>query len=58
MDTESREYTSRGLSYMEFDPAEELTLHPGLLKQPLLRHNKGVLVGFVEETWKKTLLEA
>ncbi|POR01154.1 glutaredoxin [Alkalispirochaeta sphaeroplastigenens] len=42
VDTESKLYGQRGLAWMDFDPREELLETPELLRQPLVRSDKGV----------------
>lgn len=42
IDTESAAYRKRGLAWMEYDPLEELMDHPELLRQPVVRTDRGV----------------
>jgi arsenate reductase-like glutaredoxin family protein len=55
LDTESKEYQSRGLAYMEFDVLEELEEHPELLRVPVVRYGKKATVGYDPDTWQAWL---
>lgn len=55
LDTEGREYQSRGLAYMDFHVLEELEEHPELLRVPVVRHGKRATVGYQPETWQSWL---
>ena len=52
IDTECKEYKTRGMEYMEFDILEELAENPALMKIPVVRWNKEAAVGIQEEKWK------
>lgn len=43
----------KGLSYMEYDPKDELERDPSLMITPIVRAGKGkAAVGFDEKSWK------
>jgi len=44
IDKNSATYSERGLSYMEYDAREELTETPSLLRQPIVRTDRGVAI--------------
>lgn len=44
IDTESRPYRDRGLAWQDFDPREELLEDARLLRQPIVRTDRGVAV--------------
>ncbi len=44
IDTQSREYRRRNLEHLDFDPIEEIESTPGILRQPIVRTEKGVRV--------------
>ncbi len=46
IDTESAYYKKEGFAWRDFDPVEELMLHPELLKTPVLREKGKAAVGF------------
>jgi len=46
----SKQYKERGLEYMVFDPLKELAEDPRLLRTPVIRTEKRVLVGFDAES--------
>lgn len=41
---DSPQYRTRGLQYMEFDPMEEIADDPRLLRQPIVRTDRGVVI--------------
>lgn len=51
LDTESREFQKRGLAYMDFDVAEEVAEHPGILRTPIVRSGRRMAVGDDPESW-------
>ena len=53
IDTESKAYKTRGMSYMDFDPLEEIAEHPGLLRVPIVRSGREVSLGVDESFWKR-----
>jgi arsenate reductase-like glutaredoxin family protein len=59
LDTECSTAKERGLSYMDYDPREELLADPRLYKTPLVRDGKGsaarVIIGFDEKVLKNML---
>ncbi len=58
IDSESKEYTKRGLQYMTFDPIEEIAEDPLLLKMPIVRNGSDVTVGYDPETWDNWIKES
>lgn len=52
LDTDGKEYEKRGFEHMEFDIKEELSAEPKLIRQPILRHDRGAVVGFDPLKWK------
>ncbi|MBN2051046.1 MAG: glutaredoxin [Spirochaetales bacterium] len=46
IDRDSKRYRDRGLSYMDYDPLEELETDVELLKTPVIRYGKKAVVGF------------
>lgn len=44
LDPESSTYRDRGLAWMDFNPLDELTDYPGLLRVPIVRCDAGVAV--------------
>ena len=53
IDTGSRLYRDRGLAYLEYDPAEEITDHPAILRTPVVRSGRVLAVGDDESSWKR-----
>lgn len=49
---ESKIYKKRGMSYMEFDPLEELLEYPELIKTPIVREGSKSVLGFSPDLWK------
>ncbi len=49
VDTESSFYRKNGYAWREYDPAEELIMHPELLVMPVLRAGGRVHPGFSPE---------
>lgn len=45
VDEQSKYYQKEGYSWREYDPQEELRLHPQLLKTPLLKQGQRVVLG-------------
>ncbi|SIQ06147.1 Arsenate reductase, glutaredoxin family [Alkalispirochaeta americana] len=56
IDTDSKSYRQRGFAWMDYDPREELLEDPGLLRQPLVRCDRGVCLDPGEAELKKLLL--
>ena len=52
VDEESKIYKSRGMTYMEFDPLEELGEHPLLMKIPVVRNGREATIGYSPDVWK------
>jgi len=44
IDSDSRAFRNKGLAYMDYDPIEELREEPALLRQPIVRTDKGAAV--------------
>lgn len=44
IDENGSAFEKRGLAYMEYDPAEELTAYPELLRLPIVRTDHGVSI--------------
>jgi arsenate reductase-like glutaredoxin family protein len=44
LDTDSKAYRKRGLRWMDFDPIEEVQEDPELLRQPIVRTDRGVAI--------------
>jgi arsenate reductase (glutaredoxin) len=44
LDTEGAAYRDRGLAWMDYDPLDELSDHPELLRLPIVRSDAGVAV--------------
>lgn len=58
VDAEGAEAKKRGLSYMVFDPREELLRDPLLMRTPVVRAGKGISsVGIAEAEWKRWAAE-
>ena len=58
IDQDGKTYRSRGLGYMEFDPVDELTEDPGLLRTPIVRAGRTIVVGEDEAGWRGIADEA
>ena len=55
IDTEGRQYEMRNLKYIVHDVREMLLEDPLLFKTPVVRHDRGVTVGFEPDVWKDWL---
>lgn len=55
IDPESKLYKKKGMSYMDFDPVEELEEHPELMKTPVVRSGHKAVIGYEPELWKKMI---
>jgi arsenate reductase (glutaredoxin) len=55
IDRNSRQFDKRGLKYMDFDPAEEISADQKLIITPLLRIKNRAIAGFDETEYKKFL---
>lgn len=53
LDSEGKEYTKRNLKYFAYDIEELLSENPILFKTPMIRYDKGVMVGFDSEKIKE-----
>ena len=58
LDTQSRRYRSRGLTYMEFDAVSEIADDPALLRTPIVRRGREVSVGADTGFWAKLARQA
>jgi arsenate reductase len=58
IDTQGKTYKKRGMSYMEFDPIEEILEDPTLLKTPLVREGSRFTNGYQPEVWKSWIQES
>ena len=52
IDEKSPAYIKRGLSYMEYDAAEEIIANPLLMRTPVVREGSRVIAGDNETAWK------
>lgn len=57
IDPESKEYASRGMKYLDFDPVEEILENPSLLRMPIVRNGRSVTVGYDVPSWQAWLDE-
>ena len=53
IDTGSPVYQRRGMQYMDFDPAEELAEHPGIMRTPVVRRGSDAVVGDEPDGWAR-----
>lgn len=53
MDENSKTYKEKGYAYRDFDVREEVLEDNSLLRTPILRADKEVLVGFDPKVWKE-----
>ncbi len=51
-------YRKRGMAYMEFDAFEEIAERPELLRVPILRAGRAVVVGDDPDGWARLTSEA
>lgn len=58
IDTESRQFKKRGLEHMVYDPVEEITEDPRLLRMPIVRNGDRATVGYDPDTWVRWIEEA
>lgn len=58
IDQNGKTYRSRGLGYMEFDPVDELNENPSLLRTPIVRAGRTIVVGEDEAGWRGIADEA
>ena len=56
IDREGKQYKKRNMQYMVFNIEEELLGDPLLLKTPIVRNGKEVVLGFKPDEWKKWLV--
>lgn len=52
IDTECRAFRDRGLVHMEYDPIEELVETPALLRTPVVRSGRKIVIGADEDGWR------
>lgn len=57
IDTESGAYQKRGMGYMEFDPVEEIAEDASLLRTPIMRAGRSLVIGEDEDGWKRLVSE-
>lgn len=55
IDIGGRQYEKRNLKYIKHDVREVLLEDPLLFRTPIVRHDKGVTVGYQPDTWKTWL---
>lgn len=53
VDEASPAFQKAGLKYIDYDPREELLEKPGILKTPVLREGRKVLLGFDPDGYKE-----
>ena len=51
IDQSAKAYRSRGLAFMDFDPVAELTENPALLRTPIVRSGRLIVVGENQTEW-------
>lgn len=54
IDSTSQYYKKEGYSYRDYDPVEELIMHPELMRLPILRNGNKVSVGFSDSFIKES----
>ena len=57
IDQDGKNYKARGLAYMDFDSVEELNENPALLRTPLVRSGRTIVVGEDEAGWRRVAEE-
>ena len=58
IDTQGKLFQSRGLAYMDYDPLEEISESPGLLRTPIVRNGRSIVVGPDEAGWGQVASQA
>lgn len=53
LDKEGKEYTKKNLKYFAYDTEELLMENPILFKTPIIRFDRGVILGFDLERYKE-----
>jgi len=53
LDRESKAWKKRQLEWKEFDPLEELSNEPLLLKTPVVRRGSDVVIGYRPDEWQR-----
>ena len=53
LDTMGKTYSDKGLAYMDFSIREEILENNALLKTPVIREGKNILVGYDEKLLKE-----
>jgi arsenate reductase len=53
IDESGKVYQNRGLGYMEFDPVDEINENPSLLRTPIVRSGRTIIVGLNEDGWRR-----
>ena len=51
IDGTGKAYRNRGMEYLEYDPLEELTDHPELIRTPIVREGNRAAAGADETFW-------
>ena len=51
LDTESRRFKDRGLSWQDYDAEAEVLSDPLLLRTPIVRDGRRATVGYAPDTW-------
>lgn len=55
IDEESKFYKKEGYAFREYDPVEELIMHPELLKTPIFRNKNRAILGLNHDSLKEIL---
>ena len=58
IDQSGKAYQGRGLGYMEYDPVDELSESPALLRTPIVRTGRIIVVGEDEAGWRNVATAA
>ena len=53
IDTESSTYKKSGLAFMVYDPIEEISERPQLIRMPIVRNGGKVTVGYEPDIWNE-----
>ena len=57
IDSDSKIYNKKGMQYMDFDPVEELSENPLLMRTPVVRDGHKAVLGYDPDGWKVLLEE-
>ena len=55
IDENSAAFKKKKMSYMEYDPLEEMQEEPGLIRTPIVRNKGKVTVGLEPDVWEDWL---